>query len=98
MPIMLHCMSPLRHLADNQTAPSFVRFWATADNGGFWREMVCPLMTRSSQNKENIKQGVLDPKRTFDTEQAAGYRARMVKHIAWLRAAQKTAIYRSRRL
>src|ERR1022692_420093 len=35
---------PIRE-ADNPTAPPFVRFWGTADIGGFWAAMVCPLMT-----------------------------------------------------
>jgi hypothetical protein len=35
------------HLADNQVAPAFARFWTKADKGGFWPEMVCPLMTQS---------------------------------------------------
>jgi len=33
------------HLADNPTAPAFVRYWTKADKAGFWREMVCPLLT-----------------------------------------------------
>jgi hypothetical protein len=37
---------PIRE-ADIPTAPAFVRFWATADKGGFWPGMVCPLMTDS---------------------------------------------------
>jgi hypothetical protein len=34
------------HLADNPTAPAFVRYWTKADKAGFWREMVCPLLTQ----------------------------------------------------
>ena len=34
-----------RHIADNQVAPAFVRFRTTADKGGFWPEMGCPLLT-----------------------------------------------------
>jgi hypothetical protein len=41
------CMSPYWHLADIQTTLAFVRFWTTADKGGFRPEMVCPLMTQS---------------------------------------------------
>jgi len=33
------------HLADNTTAPAFVRYWTKADKGGFWPATVCPLMT-----------------------------------------------------
>jgi hypothetical protein len=33
------------HLADNPTAPAFVRYWIRADNRGFSPVMVCPLMT-----------------------------------------------------
>jgi hypothetical protein len=33
-------MSALTPKADNSPAPAFVRFWTTADIGGFWREMV----------------------------------------------------------
>src|ERR1019366_4301021 len=34
-----------RHIADNPSAPAFVRFRTTADNGGFWPATVCPLLT-----------------------------------------------------
>src|SRR5450755_4016112 len=34
-----------RHLADNPDVPEFVHFRTTADIGGFWPAMVCPLMT-----------------------------------------------------
>jgi hypothetical protein len=33
------------HLADNPVAPTFVRFWTKADNGGFWLATACPLLT-----------------------------------------------------
>jgi hypothetical protein len=33
------------HLTDIPAAPAFVRFRTTADKGGFWPAMVCPLMT-----------------------------------------------------
>jgi hypothetical protein len=35
-----------RHKADIPTAPAFVRYWATADNGGFWPATVSPLLTQ----------------------------------------------------
>jgi hypothetical protein len=41
----------LWHLADNQTAPSFVRFWTKADNGRFWPAIFCPLMTQSGHGR-----------------------------------------------
>ena len=34
------------HKADKTAASVFVRFWTITDKGGFWREMVCPLMTQ----------------------------------------------------
>ena len=34
------------HKADKTAASAFVRFWTTTHKGGFWREMVCPLMTQ----------------------------------------------------
>ena len=37
-----------RGLADIPAAPAFVRYWIKADKGGFWREMICPLMTHTS--------------------------------------------------
>ena len=40
------------HLADNPAAPAFVRFWGTADNGGFWPAMVCPLVTQSGHSSD----------------------------------------------
>jgi hypothetical protein len=45
------------HLADNRTAPAFVRFRTKADKGGFWPAMVCQLLTQSGQNKRNVKNG-----------------------------------------
>ena len=36
---------PCRHLADNPTAPAFVRFWTKADKIEFWPKAVCRLMT-----------------------------------------------------
>ena len=30
-----------------QTVPAFVRYWTKADKSGFWREMVCLLLTQS---------------------------------------------------
>jgi hypothetical protein len=33
------------HLADIPIAAAFVRFRTKANNGGFWREMDCPLLT-----------------------------------------------------
>jgi hypothetical protein len=41
-----------RRKADIPTAPAFVRYWATADNGGFWPAMVCPLMTQSGHHTD----------------------------------------------
>ena len=57
----------LWHKADNPTAPAYVRFWATADNGRFWLGTICPLMTLSGQNKQNIKTEPVanDPTRTL---------------------------------
>jgi hypothetical protein len=46
VPIMLRCVVADWHLADNPTAPAFVRFWTKADNGGFRPPKVCPLMTQ----------------------------------------------------
>jgi hypothetical protein len=34
------------HLADNPTAPAFVRYWTKADNRGFWPATVCTLLTQ----------------------------------------------------
>jgi hypothetical protein len=42
-----HFIALIAHLADMPTAPAFVLFWTIADKGGFWREIVCPLMTQS---------------------------------------------------
>ena len=39
------------HKADNPAASAFVRFWTTTHKGGFWREMVCPLMTQIEPTK-----------------------------------------------
>ena len=35
------------HLADNLTAPAFVRFWTKADKIGFSPRTLCRLMTQS---------------------------------------------------
>jgi hypothetical protein len=35
-------------------APAFVRFWGTADNGGIWPTMVCPLMTQSGRTSLTV--------------------------------------------
>src|ERR1019366_6705355 len=42
----------LWHLADISAAAAFVRFRTTADKGGFWPAMVCPLMTHKRHCSE----------------------------------------------
>jgi hypothetical protein len=34
----------LWHLADNPTAPAFVRYWTKADKAGFGPGTACPLL------------------------------------------------------
>jgi len=48
------------HLADIPTTAAFVRFWGTADNGGFWPAMVCPLMTQSGAEETKWSKVVRD--------------------------------------
>ena len=38
-------MSPIRHKADNATAPEIVRYWTKADKVGFGANDGFPLMT-----------------------------------------------------
>src|SRR5450759_3743176 len=47
----MFCLKPPRHIstlhiASFRCAAKFVRYWRTADNGGFWPAMVCPLLTQ----------------------------------------------------
>ncbi|MGB8430531.1 MAG: hypothetical protein WCE72_11965, partial [Pseudolabrys sp.] len=35
------------HLADNQTAPAFVRYWTKADKGAFWQGTARPLCPKA---------------------------------------------------
>jgi hypothetical protein len=70
-----------------------------ADIAGFWREMARSLMTRNGQNKEKIKFSVwsisgIRCDRHWAKSTVSLYIGR---RIACLRAAHKTAMYRSRR-
>src|SRR5450755_203057 len=51
--LSIHAHVSSWHFADKPVALGFVRFWATADNRGFWPAMVCPLMTAGSTGRRN---------------------------------------------
>lgn len=45
------------HLADNPTAPVFVRYWTKADKGEFQPATVCPLMSQSGHTYSHTSHG-----------------------------------------
>jgi hypothetical protein len=49
-------MSAFWHLADNPTAPEFVRYWTKADKVDFSARMVCPL-PKADMPRATIKRG-----------------------------------------
>jgi hypothetical protein len=59
--LSIHAHVSSWHLADNPTAPMFVRFWTIADKGGFWLATVCPLMTHNGHSICIAANGYLNP-------------------------------------